>query len=72
MNKRLARNIALAYILTISRFSWFWLGIWVLYYLKFTNYTGIGLIEMVMIFTMLLLEIPTGAIADLLGKNGRL
>lgn len=56
-------------MLTVTRFSWFWLGVWVLYYLKFTNYTGVGLIEMVMILTMTLLEIPTGAIADLLGKK---
>lgn len=63
------RNIRIAYALTVTRFSWFWLGVWVLYYLKFTNYTGIGLIETVMILTATLLEIPTGAIADLLGRK---
>ncbi|MCL5090980.1 MAG: MFS transporter, partial [Patescibacteria group bacterium] len=46
-----------------------WLGIWVFYYLRFTNYAGIGLIETVMILTITVFEIPTGAIADLLGKK---
>jgi len=63
------RNIKIAYALTYIRFSWFWLGTWVYYYLRFTNYAGIGLIETILIVTMTLSEIPTGAIADLLGKK---
>jgi MFS family permease len=68
----LKRNIAIAYWLTFCKHSWFWLGIWVFYYLKFTNYAGIGLIETVLIVTMTVTEIPTGAIADLLGKRNTL
>ncbi|NMC36324.1 MFS transporter [Candidatus Beckwithbacteria bacterium] len=45
------------------------MGIWVFYYLRFTDYAGIGLIETVLILTMTIAEIPTGAIADLLGKK---
>lgn len=63
------RNIFLAYILASLRFSWFWLGIWIFYYLRFTNYAGIGLAESVMILTAVTMEIPTGVIADLLGKK---
>lgn len=63
------RNIRLAYLLAYLNASWFWLGIWVLYYLLFTDYAGIGFIETVMIATGFLFEIPTGAIADLLGKK---
>lgn len=63
------RNIRLAYALTFFKNSWFWLGIWVFYYLKFTNYAGIGLIETIMIVTMTTMEIPTGVLADLLGKK---
>lgn len=63
------KNIKLAYFLTFFRFSWFWLGIWVFYYLRFTNYAGIGLIETIMILILVITEIPTGAIADLLGKK---
>lgn len=63
------RNIRLAYILAYLKNSWFWLGTWVFFYLQFTNYAGIGLIETTMIITMTMFEIPTGAIADLLGKK---
>lgn len=63
------RNIKLIYILSILYNSWFWIGIWVLYYLRYTSYAGIGLLESVMIFTSTTTEIPTGAIADLLGRK---
>ncbi|MBP9759181.1 MFS transporter [Candidatus Dojkabacteria bacterium] len=62
-------NITIAYILTFAKNTWFWLGIWVFYYLSFTNYAGIGLIETVLIVTTTLAEIPTGAVADLFGKK---
>lgn len=65
----LKRNITIAYILAFSKNTWFWLGIWVFYYLRFTNYAGIGLIETTLILTMTLAEIPTGAVADLFGKK---
>jgi len=63
------KNIVLVYLISITRYSWFWMGIWVFYYLRFTNYSGIGLLETVLFFTSIALEIPTGAIADLLGKR---
>jgi MFS family permease len=63
------RNIILAYLLAFAKNSWFWLGIWVFYYLKFTNYAGIGLIEAALFITIIITEIPTGAIADLFGKK---
>lgn len=67
--KSVHKNIAIAYLLTFCKNSWFWLGIWVFYYLRFTNYAGIGIIETVLIVTMTLTEIPTGAVADLFGKR---
>jgi MFS family permease len=63
------RNILIAYILAFSKNTWFWLGIWIFYYLQFTTYVGIGLIETTLIITYTLAEIPTGAVADLLGKK---
>jgi len=63
------KNIKIAYILSFLFNALFWLGIWVLYYLLFTNYSGIGLIETVAIASSILAEIPTGAVADLLGKK---
>jgi MFS family permease len=68
----LTRNIRLAYLLVIAKNTWFWLGIWVFFYLRFTNYAGIGLAETVLILTLTLAEIPTGAIADLFGKKNTL
>lgn len=62
-------NITIAYILTFAKNTWFWLGIWIFYYLSFTNYAGIGLIETVLIVATTLTEIPTGAVADLFGKK---
>jgi len=41
----------------------------VFYYLRFTDYAGIGFLEAVMITTASLGEIPTGAIADVVGKK---
>lgn len=66
------RNIWIAYVLTFLRNSWFWMGIWVFYYLKFTNYAGIGLIETIMIIAVTSGEIPTGVIADFFGKKNTL
>lgn len=63
------RNIKLAYFLTFCWNSLFWLGIWLLYYLKFTDYQGIGLIETTWIIVLVISEIPTGAIADIFGKK---
>jgi len=63
------RNIKLSYAINFLNSSLFWIPIWVFYYLRFTNYAGIGIIESIMIFTSITAEIPTGAIADLLGKK---
>jgi MFS family permease len=63
------KNVKIAYTLSFLWRSWFWLGIWVFYYLRFTNYAGIGFLEAVMIATSTTGEIPTGVIADILGKK---
>ncbi|MCB9800743.1 MAG: MFS transporter [Pseudomonadales bacterium] len=67
--KKQKQNITLMYLITAFDYSWFWAAIWVLFYLRYTNYAGIGLLESVMIITSVVGEIPTGAIADLLGKK---
>ena len=63
------KNIRIAYALSFLWRSWFWLGIWIFYYLRFTDYAGIGFLEAVMITTATIGEIPTGAIADIVGKR---
>jgi MFS family permease len=63
------RNVKLLYIARALYFTWFWLGIWVIYYKQFGGFAAVGLLETVMVFTSILFEIPTGAIGDLLGKR---
>ncbi len=62
-------NVKLAYWITFFRYTWFWLGIWAIFYTGFGGYYVIGLLETVMIVTCILTEIPTGAFADVLGKR---
>ena len=47
----------------------FYLGVWILYYLKFTDYTGIGIIESVGFIVGVILEIPAGFISDKFGHR---
>ena len=68
-NISIKNNIKLLYWISFFNNLWFWLGIWVLYYLLFTNYTGVGIIETAMIISIVIFEIPSGALADLLGKK---
>lgn len=63
------RNIWLSRIIFPLSSAWFWLGIWIPYYLLFTDYGGIGLIETVVILVTFSLEVPTGALTDLIGKK---
>jgi len=63
------RNILLSYVLAFLYHSWFWLGIWVFYYLRFTNYAGIGIVEAIMITLSIALEVPAGVLADMIGKK---
>lgn len=63
------RNLQIFPIIFALNVAWFWLGIWVPFYLLFTNYAGVGLIETFAYMTGFLLELPTGALTDLLGKR---
>lgn len=63
------KNVLPIYLITIFKNSWYWVGIWIFYYPKVTNYAGIGLIETVLIVVATLSEVPTGVIADLFGKK---
>ena len=65
----LQKNINLLYFISFFHNLLFWLGTWILFYLLFTDYAGIGIIETVMIVTILIFEVPSGALADLLGKK---
>lgn len=62
-------NISLLYAINVFKYSWFWLGIWALFYTSFGGYAVLGLLETVMAVTGIVFEIPTGAIGDLIGKR---
>lgn len=63
------KNIKLLYIINATGRAIFWLGIWILYYRGFGGYAAVGILETVMIVSSIVFEIPTGAIADLIGKK---
>ncbi len=49
--------------------SWFWMGNWIFYYLSFGSYATVALLDSGSVLASLLMEIPTGAFADLVGKK---
>jgi MFS family permease len=63
------RNLTLSYLTTACFQALFWSGIWISFYLLFTDYQGIGVIELAAYTSSFLFEIPTGAIADFFGKK---
>lgn len=69
---KMSRNLFLVKYLAAAAGCRFGLGIWVLYYLKFTSYAGIGLAEALMIVVAFVVEVPTGQLADLLGRKNTL
>ena len=66
------KNIKILYVLSFLRQAWFWLGVWVFFYLSHTNYAGIGFLEAMGVFMLVIMEIPSGAITDLVGKKNSL
>lgn len=65
----LRRNLALAHLLSALYGARFGLAVWVLYYLLFTDYAGIGLVEAVTLVTAFVAEVPTGMLGDRLGRR---
>lgn len=65
----LQRNLRIYYITEFTRSLILIIPIWVAYELRFINYTQLTLIEAVLFGTQLVLELPTGALADLIGRK---
>jgi MFS family permease len=63
------RNIALFYILTILNNSWFVIGNWIFFWLRYMSYGQLGWIDAACFAFGMMMEIPTGAISDLVGKK---
>jgi len=54
-----------------SVFTWFqaFVGVWVLIWTKYLNFSQIGLIYSIGLFLSVLLELPSGALADMIGRK---
>jgi len=63
------RNIKLYYWLGIFFNGWFVLPNWVFYFSKYISRTEIGIVEGIAILVGIIMEVPSGVIADLLGKK---
>lgn len=70
MDQRLRRNLPLIWIFRIVMALQFWMPISVLYLQsRHLTMTEIGLLETVGALTVMLAEVPTGAVADLYGRR---
>jgi MFS family permease len=63
------RNITIFYLLTMVMGCWFVAGNWIFFWTRFMTFGQLGIIDSIAFSFALLMEIPTGAIADLLGKK---
>jgi MFS family permease len=63
------RNILLFYFLTFANNSFFITGNWIFFWLRYMTYGQLGLVDAGCFAFGMLMEIPTGAISDLLGKK---
>jgi len=63
------KNIKLFYILTILTNCWFISANWIFFWTRLMTYKQLGIVDASAFAFGLLMEIPTGAIADMLGKK---
>lgn len=63
------RNIALFYFLTFITNGWFIEANWYFYWTRFMTYGQLGIVDATTFAFGLLMEVPSGAISDLLGKK---
>lgn len=63
------RNIKLLYVVNFLRNSKFYEGIWIFYWLKFMSFGQLGLFQTIAFAFGLLVEIPAGAMCDLIGRK---
>ncbi|MBP9670696.1 MFS transporter [Candidatus Woesebacteria bacterium] len=62
-------NIRLFYVLTSLNNLWFLSGNWIFYWLRFMNYGQLGVMDAICFLFGLVMEVPSGAIADMIGKR---
>lgn len=62
-------NIKYAFLITTARSGWFISSIWLFFWLRFLTYSEIGIVDGITVLIAFLLEIPFGALADLVGRK---
>ena len=62
-------NLFYLRLLTIFRSMYFIVAVWVSMELRFISFSQVALIDMIIIFSGIFLELPTGALADLIGRK---
>lgn len=65
-------NIRLFYWLTLFINGWFILPNWVFYFRQFISQSQVGLVEGIAVLIGIIMEVPSGVLADLLGKRNTL
>lgn len=63
------RNISLGYILVFLNNLFFWMAPWLLYMLRFIDFGQVAIVQAVGLGTRVVMEVPSGVLADLLGKK---
>lgn len=63
------RNITTAYFLAFVSEIFFPIAIWLFFYSRFLNFTEIAILSALGGLAAILLEIPTGAFADMFGRK---
>ncbi|MCA9383517.1 MFS transporter [Candidatus Dojkabacteria bacterium] len=63
------RNIQIFYINNVLHNAWFFIGNWIFFWTLYMSYTQLGWVDAIGFGFGLLMEIPTGAVADFFGKR---
>lgn len=62
-------NIRLAYILSFVSELYFPISIWLFYYLRYLDFSQVGILTAVKLLSSVLFEVPTGVFADKVGRK---
>lgn len=62
-------NIGRFYLLTTLNNLWFLAGNWIFYWLRYMTYGELGVMDALCFLFGLIMEVPSGAIADMIGKR---
>lgn len=68
MKKKTTTTTKIALIIGMH-YAWFWVPIWVLFYRRFTDYSGVAFLEALSMFSSLAMIVPGGLAADYFGRK---